>query len=83
MHTPTPQWSHMLTPAGHLTRMQAAEPYREQLRERGVSLLPLNSRAAEAEDPSERLRALKREFRCGCVLACADTCLCLCCMSRS
>lgn len=36
----------------------------QALRERGVSLVPLPSTAAEEDDPTERLRALKREFQC-------------------
>jgi hypothetical protein len=48
---------------------------RQALRERGVSLVPLPSAAAEADDPTERLRALKREFQCVC-LACRAPCHC-------
>mmetsp|Transcript_11959 Transcript_11959/g.35812 ORF Transcript_11959/g.35812 Transcript_11959/m.35812 type:complete len:375 (-) Transcript_11959:4171-5295(-) len=43
--------------------LAAAEPYREELRERGVSVVPLPSAIAKLEDdPAERLRALKQEF---------------------
>ncbi len=44
--------------------LASAEPYRSELRDRGVSLVPLPSAAAEADDPTEKLRALKREFQC-------------------
>lgn len=48
---------------GQLSRALAgAEPYREALRERGVSIIPIQ---LSAEDADERLRKLKAEFSGG------------------
>lgn len=42
----------------------SAYVYREELQERGVSIVKLPSAAADAEDPTDRLKELKREFKC-------------------
>lgn len=47
---------------GYVSRaLKAAELFRTELRARGVSVVPL---ALTANDPGEKLAALKREFGC-------------------
>ena len=47
---------------GYINRaLKAAELFRTELRARGVSVVPL---ALTANDPGEKLAALKREFGC-------------------
>ena len=49
---------------GYISRaLKAAELFRTELRARGVSVVPL---ALTANDPGEKLAALKREFGCAC-----------------